>query len=135
MENKILIIFISVAILLVVSVFAYKLVLRRGSNDASVMLFLDHSVNQSLAIKISLDGEVIFDNFIKPETTMPPIAFSKELILSNGEHIIKFEDKTRNIVEEKKFKIPEIKTVFVKTEKDAVEEVHIVLDSEKVYVK
>ena len=103
--------------------------------NTEIILFLDHSVNETLAIKIILDDNIIFNDLAKPEKRMPPIIFSETIPLSPGEHKMMFEDNTRNIVEEKKFNIPEIKTIFVKTEKDVVEGAHIVLDSEKVYVK
>lgn len=133
MTNK-MIIYIVIVVVVAVGAYLYTSYTKQKTG-AEVMLFLDHAVNQTLSVKIIVDDKVVFSDKIEPETKMPPLAFSKKLVLSIGEHSIKFEDSTRQISEARQFQVPVVKTIFVETEKDAVRRSHIVLEEDKVYAK
>ena len=106
-----------------------------ASTMNSTNLYLDHAGSKTLSVKIILDNKVLFEGLIKQSKRMPPIVYSKILNLSAGSHNLKFEDRTRRISEEKKFLSPDIKTIFIKTEKDLLTKTHIVLETKDISVK
>ncbi|HMS24493.1 MAG TPA: hypothetical protein PKB15_02195 [Acidimicrobiia bacterium] len=138
MSKKNIMTLVAVLAILLIAGLSYTLFAGNDSkeskpkNTASVHLVLDHALNETVSIKITIDNKVILNDSVKPVEQMPPIAFSQELDLSKGSHVIIFEDKTRNIREEQPFSVPNTKSILIKTQKI---DTHIALSTEPIGIK
>jgi len=93
-------------------------------------LSLHFQATSALPISISVDGAVIFDELVPVPDIMPPIAFSKELALTEGAHTIECNDPERARTLAFEIHVPEDRAVLVRIEDDATENTYTVSGEE-----
>jgi len=114
-------------------------VIRSHENvlEPKLIFFIENGAKLSREIRVTIDESVIFEGQAKPPPLgrMPAIIFSQRLDLPSGQHVIRFEDRTRGITEDKTFDTPGTRTIFVGIEKGGLTDEHIVFYKELIYPK
>jgi len=107
------------------------------TSEPKLLFFIQNGSKLSPEIRVAIDESVIFEGQAKPPPLgrMPAIIFSQRLDLPSGQHVIRFEDRTRGITEDKTFDTPGTRTIFVGIEKGGLTDEHIVFYKELIYPK
>lgn len=124
----------SIVITFLILMFA---LVQRGcpAKTHGVQLYVDHQVKRTLSLEIKIDGKAVYSGTAKVINRKPPIFVSKELKLKPGRHVVEFIDKTRVIHERRAFYPEKIKTILVRTRKDAIKKRHIILSADRMPIK
>jgi hypothetical protein len=105
------------------------------SHPEAPRLYIDHALDRPLDIRVVIDEAVMFEGVAEPTQQMPPLILLQRLDLAPGRHVLRFEDRTRGIIEVKTFDAPATRTLLVRTRADAVTDKHLEVSEEVIPIK